>query len=76
MTAAFIRDAKFHQVLRGYRIDDVDRFLEDLDTRIDKDGKLSSGDVSNITFARGLRGYAVRDVDAYLESLARTIAPG
>jgi DivIVA domain-containing protein len=71
--ATSIREATFRQVLRGYRIDEVDRLLEDLAARIEHGGRVLSDDVASVTFRKGLKGYSVNDVDAFLERLTREI---
>jgi DivIVA domain-containing protein len=61
----------FRQVLRGYNVSDVDRFLRDVTTRLQSGAGVSASELRAVTFRTSVRGYDMDEVDAYIEALAR-----
>jgi carbonic anhydrase len=60
-----IRGKEFRQALRGYHIDDVDRFLDQLAHELDA-GHPTRALIHQAKFRQTLRGYRREDVDRFL----------
>lgn len=81
LTPEDVRDVAFSKPplgKRGYNEDEVDAFLEVVETtlRDPASSRLTAADVHNVVFAkppRGKRGYNADEVDAFLELIEQQI---
>ena len=68
MNADQVRSVEFKQRLRGYRIQDVDDFLEEVARAIDA-GQPVAPMCDHVAFGQRMRGYDIEQVDRFLEQL-------
>lgn len=61
----------FRQVLRGYNVSDVDRFLGDVTTRLQSGETMSASELRDIGFRTSIRGYDMDEVDAWIKALGK-----
>ena len=81
MTASEAESVTFRTALRGYRLDEVDAFLDAVVATLRShesasgqfSGRLSGLDVEQVTFSTALRGYDLSDVDDFLGRLVVTL---
>jgi len=81
MTASDVAATTFTRIVRGYRMDEVDRFItlvaRDLARVEDNPGsapRITAYDVGVTRFTLGPRGYAMYEVDGFLARLAAQLA--
>lgn len=81
LTAGEVASATFTRAMRGYRVDEVDRFItlvaRELARVEDNPGstpRITAHDVAAARFTLGPRGYAMYEVDAFLQRLAAQLA--
>ena len=72
--ASVIDTVEFRQQLKGYNVDEVDRFLEDLAKRIRKGVPVSPAELDSRTFRKQLKGYSTTDVDAFIADLSKRLS--
>ncbi len=70
-----IGDVTFRKRMRGYNIDEVDRFLGELSARMQMGEAVSRSQLSEVTFNQALKGYDIGEVDGYLATLAKVVRP-
>jgi DivIVA domain-containing protein len=81
LTASDVASTTFTRTMRGYRIDEVDRFItlvaRELARVEDHPGttpRISADDIAATRFTLGPRGYAMYEVDGFLQRLAAQLA--
>lgn len=68
----WLQSATFALGPRGYRVDQVDRFIAECVER-SRQGSLTAAAIRGHVFSPGLKGYVVTEVDAALERAARQL---
>ena len=71
----WLKSAQFSVVRRGYNVDQVDRFIEEIVPR-SRQLTFSPSEIRDRTFSKAFRGYKVSDVDGALERAAKQFEIG
>ncbi|HEX9344167.1 MAG TPA: DivIVA domain-containing protein [Actinomycetota bacterium] len=81
MTASDVASTTFTRIVRGYRMDEVDRFitlvareLARVEDNPDSAPRITAHDIGVTRFTLGPRGYAMYEVDSFLARLAAQLA--
>jgi DivIVA domain-containing protein len=71
-----IESVKFRLGLKGYNVDEVDRFLANLSHRIDNGDAITANELDHPQFRRSLKGYNIDEVDGFVRDIASSLGSG